>query len=203
MTIRRGEEWGTAGPLGPDGVVVTSDSEANEIITAARRDRTDPPELGLLGGDLCRTVGGRGDRDRLATDAAQRLPIDLGVALLDGGVKVFVAHLVVPARAWLGPWTVVMNAGWLGEWQFAPASHPNDGRLDVLEGSVPLKDLATFRLRARAGAHIPHPGITTRRTEAVQFEFDRPRPVVVDGRPAGRARTISIRVEPDRLLCVV
>ncbi len=203
MTIRRGEDWGTAGPLAVDGVVVSSDAEANDVILAARRARQDPPELGLLGGDLCRTVGGRGDRNRLSTTSAQRLPVDLGVALLDGRLEIFVAHLVVPGRFWLGPWTVVMNASWLGNWQFAPASHPNDGRLEIFEGKVPASDLAGFRRRARAGTHVPHPGITTRRVDSAQFEFDRPRRVVVDGRTVGPARNISVRIEPDRLLCVV
>ncbi|MCP5027176.1 MAG: hypothetical protein GY929_12910 [Actinomycetia bacterium] len=203
MTIERGQEWGTAGPLAADGVVVSSDAEAHDVVAAARRDKHDPPELGLLGGDLCRTVGGRGDAERLSTGAAQRLPIDLGVALLDGRPEIFVAHLVVPGRFWLGPWTVIMNASWLGDWQFAPASHPNDGRLEIFEGTVPLNDLASFRRRARAGTHLPHPKIAARRTRSAQFEFDRPRRVVVDGRPTGRVRTISVRVESDRLLCVV
>jgi hypothetical protein len=211
MTIRRGQEWGTPGPLAHDGVIVGTDAEASTVVARARRERTDPPELGLLGGDLCRTVGGRGESGRLSTEHAQRLPVDLGVALLDGRVEVFVAHLIVPGLPWavrsgldwVRPWIVVMNAAWIGPWQFAPASHPNDGRLEILEGAVPPSDLLAFRRRARSGTHVPHPAIRTRHTDAAQFEFDRPRRVIIDGRPCGRVRNISVRVEPDRLLCVV
>ena len=39
-------------------------------LEAARRDRRELPTLGLLGGDLCRTLGGRGDEARLRSRAA-------------------------------------------------------------------------------------------------------------------------------------
>ena len=55
------------------------------------------PPLGLLGGDLCRTLGGRGDVGRAAVGEAARLPVDLGAVLLDGRLHWFVAHLVAAA----------------------------------------------------------------------------------------------------------
>ena len=73
MTIEKGQPWGTTGPLADDGIVVASDAEARAVVTAARRDDRPIPELGLVGGDLCRTVGGRGDRDRLRSPEASRL----------------------------------------------------------------------------------------------------------------------------------
>ena len=37
MTIEKGQDWGEAGPLPDDGVLVRSDAEARAVVTAARR----------------------------------------------------------------------------------------------------------------------------------------------------------------------
>ena len=43
---------------------------------------------------------------------------------------------------------------------------------------------------------MPHPEITQRRTAASQYEFDPALEIYLDGRPTGRCRTLSLRVEP-------
>jgi hypothetical protein len=203
MTIERGERWGEARPLPRHGVIVRSDREARAIVTAARRAREPIPPLGLLGGDLCRTLGGRGDEDRLRSAEAMSFPVDLGSVLIDGRLHWFVAHLVAKRSWWLGRAVVVMNAQFIGDWDVAPKSHPNDGRLDVLDGDLPLGQRLQARRRLPLGTHVPHPQIEERRVQAVQVGFDRPTPVELDGEPLGRVRSLSIRVEPDALLCVV
>lgn len=203
MTIEKGQPWGTTGPLADDGIVVASDAEARAVVTAARRDDRPIPELGLVGGDLCRTVGGRGDRDRLRSPEGSRLPVDLGTALVDGRLHHFVAHLVVRRSWWRGRVVAVMNAQWIGRWDVAPRSHPDDGLLDVLDGDLGLDDRIKARARLRTGTHVPHPGIAVRRTAALQLAFERPEPVWLDGERVGSARALSIRVEPDALTCVV
>jgi hypothetical protein len=203
MTIRKGEPWGAPGALPPDGVVVTSDVEVADLVTAARRDRHDPPVVGLAGGDLCRTLGGRGDRERLGSGEAMTFPIDLGEVLLDGGLHVFAAHLVARRRLWVGRAVVVMNAAWLGDLNLGPKAHPNDGLLDVTEARLRPGELLAVRRRARSGSHLPHPRLTMRRTGAEQVRFERPTPVWLDGRRVGSFREISVRAAPDALTVVV
>ncbi len=203
MTIERGADWGTPGGLPADGVVVRSDAEANEVITAARRARKPIPVLGLAGGDLCRTLGGTGDVDRLRSAAAHTFPIDLGVVLLDGRLQFFCSHLVVRSRWWSGRCIVVMNAQFLGPYDLAPRGHPNDGYVEVTEGALPLGERLRARTRARTGTHLPHPALHTSRVEAMQFELDRPTPVRIDSICTSTAQNISLRVEPDALLVVV
>ena len=96
MTIEKGQPWGSPGALPTDGVVVRSDSEARAIVERARRAGTPVPALGLLGGDLCRTVGGAGDETRLHSGEGTRLPVDIGAVLIDGRLHWFVAI----AHAW-------------------------------------------------------------------------------------------------------
>ncbi len=203
MPIDRGEDWGRPGALPPDGVVVHSDAEANEIVTAARRAGAAIPPLGLAGGDLARSLGGRGDVARLHTAEAVQLSCDLGAALLDGRLVWFVSHLVM-RRSWLrGPVIAVMNGGLLRRWDVAPRAHPGDGRLDVVEADLGLADRWKALRRLPTGAHVPHPRISQRQVTATQFEFASPMRVDLDGAPTGRVERVSVRVEPDTLLVVV
>jgi hypothetical protein len=203
VTIRKGEDWGTQGGLPADGVVVRSDAEARHIVSEHRRAGTPVPPLGLLGGDLCRTLGGLGDESRLRSEDAVLVPVDLGSVLLDGRLHWFVAHLVARRSWWSGRIVAVMNAEFHGDWDVAPRGHPNDGRLDVLDVTMPLGDRLKARRRLLTGTHVPHPGIKERRVDAAQFEFDSPVPIWLDGERVGVARRLSVRIEPDALTCVV
>lgn len=203
MTVRKGETWGGPGPLPDDGVLVRSDLEARRVISDARRANRPVPVLGLLAGDLARTCGATGDEARLRSPDAQRLPVDLGEVLVDGSLHFFVAHLVARRSWWRGPVVAAMNAEYLGAWDVAPRSHPNDGRLDLLEADLPLGDRWKARGRLRTGTHVPHPGISERRVKAVQLDLAPGTDVWLDGERIGAARALSIRVEPDALMVVV
>lgn len=203
MTIRKGEAWGVAGGLPADGVVVRSDAEARRVVTEARRAGEAVPPIGLLGGDLCKTLGGRGDEGRLRSEVGVRFPCDLGSVLVDGRLHWFVAHLVARRQWWRGRAWVAMNAAWLGRWNLAPRSHPNDGLLDVYDVRVAAGQRAKVRARLHQGAHLPHPGFRERRAAAVQVELERPFPVLLDGESVGSARALSVRVEPDAITVVV
>jgi hypothetical protein len=205
VTIARGHTWGELGPLPEDGVIVRSDAEAAAIVTAARAREEDPPPLGLLGGDLCRTVGGRGDAARLTSPDAARLVTDVQLVRRDGGPeRVAVAHVLARRRSWLfGPLVAVMNAAWVGEWNVAPRAHPNDGRADVVRADLRLGDRLKARRRLPLGTHLPHPGIHTERAASGVIELGRPVPVWLDGVRAGRARRVEWRLEPDAVAVVV
>lgn len=202
MTIRKGEAWGWAAPLPPEGVVVRSDDEARAVLEEARREGRPYPPLGLLGGDLARTLAAPGDERRLRSSEAMTFPLDLGQVLVDGRLHLFVAHLVARSPLWRRA-VVAMNAQWVGPWNLGPKAHPNDGVLDTFDARLPVRDLAKVRRRLPTGTHLPHPAIKGRRTAAAQFELDRPLSVWLDGVVRDRGRTLSVRVEPDALLVVV
>lgn len=203
MTIRKGQRWGAPGALAQDGVVVGSDAEARAVVTAARRSGDPVPPLGLVGGDLCRTLGGPGDEGRLRSPEAVTLPCDLGSVLLDGRLHFFVAHLVARRRWWGSRVLVAMNAAWYGPWNMGPRAHPGDGLLDVYDARLSLRQALQVRARLPMGAHLPHPSIAERRTGAIQVDLGAPVPVHLDGEPVAAARSLSLRVEPDALTVVV
>ncbi len=203
MTVERGRAWGEAGGLPVGGVVVRTDAEARAVVERARRAGDRVPPLGLLGGDLCRTLGGTGDEARLRGAGAVRVPVDLGAVLLDGRLHWFVAHLVARRAWWAGDAFVAMNAQYLGRWDVAPRGHPGDGRLDTFHVSMGPGQRWKARARLPSGTHLPHPGIHEGRVTNVHVDLDGPRPVRLDGETVGRAAALSVRVEPDALLCVV
>ncbi len=102
MPIAKGQPWGTAAPLAAAGVVVAGDAEARQALELARSRRQPLPALGLVGGDLWRTLGGSGAGDpaRLRSDEAMTFTVDLGEALVDGRLHLFVAHLVAHSLTW-------------------------------------------------------------------------------------------------------
>jgi hypothetical protein len=198
MTIKKGEDWGTAGPAPAGAIVAPTDAVARAIAEGARRGDRPVPPLVLRHGDLARTVGAAGAREETRV-----LPCDLGAALLDGRLHWFVASLVAGRPLRRGRSFVAMNAAWLGEWNIAPKAHPNDGLLDVLDMELTWGQARQARRRAPLGDHLPHPGIKLTRAPAVQVELVKPTPVWLDGELVATVRTISVRVEPDALTVVL
>ena len=207
MPIAKGSSYGERGPLPPDAVIVRSDAEARAALEAARREHRPLPALGLLGGDLCRTLGGgrdddRGGEGRLRTLGGVCFPVDLGEVLLDGRLHLFVAHLVARSRLWTRAF-VAMNAQWLGSWNLGPRAHPGDGLLDTYDVHLRPGQLLPVRSRLHHGAHLPHPGIAERRGAAVSVDLERALLVQLDGVAVGSARRLAVRVRPDALQVVV
>lgn len=202
MTIAKGQPWGAPGRFPADGVVVHSDAEARAVVSASMREQRAVPTIGLLGGDLCRTVGGRGDETRLRSDEAMTLPIDIGSVMLGGERHWFVAHLVARTRSW-STVALTMNAQWLGPWDMAPKAHPNDGLLDAVQASLSVSDRLKARRRLPLGTHVPHPGIETRRSAAHRFGFPRALDVWLDGERIGSARELEVTLLPDAIRIVV
>jgi hypothetical protein len=203
VSLPRFEDWGHPGRLAPDAPVAASDAQLRALVEASRRAGAPRLQVGLLGGDLCRTLGGRGDERRLHSDEAIEYPVDVGAVLVDGRLHRFVAHLVARRRGWRGPFLVAMNADRLGPLVLGPKAHPGDGLLDVTQGQLPLGDRLRARRRARSADHLPHPGLRTDRVAALQAGFDHAVDVWLDGERVGTARSLSIRVEPGALAVVL
>lgn len=215
MGIERGERWGTSAVLPRDSAVCADDASAAAHIGALLGGGQ--PVVALKAGDLCATLGGRGDvADRLGSDA-QLLPCDLGVAEASGVEHLFVAHcLLVPSPnrrvgrlPWLrGPLIAAMNAAWLGPWNVAPRAHPGDGRLDVVQVDARMglpQRLEALR-RLPHGGHVPHPSVTVRRTRSsapVEIALDRPLHLVLDGQDRGRVDRVTFSTIDDAFLAAV
>jgi hypothetical protein len=198
MTVERGHGWGERTAAPADLVVVRNDAEAGALAQRRRSAGEPIPPIGVLDGDLRRTLGGLPVAS--LDGEVGRFVVDLGVAELDGRRCWFVSHLVARRRWWTGDVLAVMNAEFLGRWDVAPRSHPNDGRLDVLRVSrMRLGQRWQAWRRLPTGTHVPHPSIATERVTTLDVTFAQPAPVRLDGVMAGSVSHLVVRVEPDAL----
>ncbi len=192
---------------GPGMQHVRSDAELRDLVIENLTRGVPQPVVGLLGGDLMRTLGGSADPARLSGDeAVPHLPIDIvHVATDDGRETYFVAHLVARKSWWRGPLTAAMNAQFRGRWDVSPRAHPNDGRFDLVEvdGSLDLHQRWLARSRLPLGTQVPHPSISIRQHAETTVDLGRRRNVWVDDRRWGTASTLHLTVHPDAIVVCV
>jgi len=208
MAIRKGEEWGEPGTLDPGAPTITDNASLFQLINTpgflGPGAGATPPMVGLLGGDLARTLGSPGRAERLSSPDAHSARIDLGTISLDGGEpRYFAAHAVVRHRLYRGRLFAVMNAAWIGAWNVAPRSHPGDGRMELVDAHLGLSDKLKARRRLPHGQHVPHPNIAVRRIISESLELLRPIPVHLDGELVGAGQRIDVTVVPEALRIVV
>ena len=200
MTIRRGQPWGE--PVqSPDFIrVVPTDRDAREWVLALREtDRAMMP-VALGGGDMARTLGCGGPGRFPGT--VMTAPIDLLRVEAEGRTTWAVSHVVARRSWWRGDVWLAMNAQFLGEYDVAPRSHPNDGKVDVVhvQPEMPVRARRQARDRARTGTHLPHPQLRETHAESASATFQRPLVIWVDGVRWGTASEITVTCEPDALM---
>jgi hypothetical protein len=204
MTIRKGEEWGTIGALPVDAITLADDAALHQLVDTCRRDGVAIPPVVLRSGDLHRALGGTPDHARPDGQVAQ-LPIDLVRVDADGRTGWFASHLVARRGWWRGRIVGAMNAQHRGTWDVAPRSHPNDGRVDLVEVAASMTPRDRWRASRRIpqGAHVPHPSISVRQVTTATVSFDAPVRVWLDGVPWGSAASFTLTVEPDAFVVCV
>ncbi|MEM7287906.1 MAG: hypothetical protein AAF480_16255 [Actinomycetota bacterium] len=198
MSIRPGEDWGADRLVPVDTPIVSTDA-ALASAAAAGHDL-----VALEGGDMWRTLGGRGGvASRLGT-TTWVVPVDLATVVVDDeALGLMAAHVIARRIAWRGEAAAVMNAQWWGTRDMAPRSHPGDGRLDTLVGAVPFRQLLQARGRVGAGQHVPHPAITTGRPTRFAHTFERTTGVWIDGVRRSQGCELVVEVVPNAVSVAV
>ncbi len=192
MTIKKGETWGRPTDLTGDESVATTDAEITE------RWKTDhSARVVVRGGDLLRSLGGR------PSGATHEFPIDLLHVQTDLGEFWAAAHVVARGRRWSGRFVVAMNSTHLGRWNLGPRAHPDDGIVDITDGSLRAADRWKAWRRAPSGSHVPHPRLEQVRVRRFTTRFAPPRILFVDGVERGRVGSLDITVHADEMTIVV
>ncbi len=203
MTIRKGEDWGTTATLLPDDPVVASDHELSSLFTIIDGAVRGPERVGVVGGDLARTVGARADREEIRSGERVALPIDLGVVTIDGREVVMASSLLIKRPFWSGEVDAAMNASFYGAWNVTPSGHPNDGRFDVVHAALSWSDRWKARSRMVTGSHVPHPDITIRRLKSSEFTPHVRARVWLDGVCIGSASHVKFSVCADATFVLI
>lgn len=210
MTVRRGHDWGEPGPLAAGAPVCTDDAAAATALAEQRLRGVQVPEVGLTGGDLHRCLGGprRGETE-LRTGMGTRYPVDvleLECTDADGTVRDLVALNAVVVGAgrtfWRGRWTVLMNGTCWDGMDLGPRAHPNDGLVDVTDGTLPRRVRREARRRAATGTHLPHPDLTELRVAEYVVEGLAGRRLLVDGVEVPTPVHLVVRCRPDAVVVV-
>ena len=200
MTIRKGEPWGEPAEV-PAGGLLSPDSDrgASRSLELQRAAGQPFTPIGVQAGDMARTMGGGTPGRFHGTLVAA--PVDLLQVTADGVEHLALAHVVARRSWWRGEVVVAMNAQYLGPYDVAPRSHPNDGRVDVLrvDAAMPMRARHHARARARTGTHLPHPQIEVRSTGEWHHVFEQPMRLWIDGERVGDVRELRITVLPDAL----
>jgi hypothetical protein len=202
MTIRKGEPWGHPAVCPDDLRVVPTDRDLRQWVVWHRSRALDIAPVGISGGDMARTAGGGAG----GHPGGALVTLDVMRIALDDGQPTWGVSHVVARRSWLtGELAFVMNAQFLGDYDLAPRSHPNDGKLDLLQvgSSMSIRDRLRARQRARTGTHLPHPAINTRSGSEFVLEFATPLVVWVDGVRVGLTRSLRVAAEPDAFIAYV
>lgn len=189
-------------PLPSGAPVAATDLQLCEILDESRRVVSGPVTVGLLGGDLCKTLGGRGESQRLYGPEALTVPVDLGIVKIDGVAFSFVSHVLV-GELFGKDFIAIMNAQWCGALDLGPRSHPGDGLLDITIGSLSWNQRRMAKRRALTGTHTPHPQLVTRRLAFEVFHFDHEVRLSVDSSPMRTAHSLEFSVEPDAFYVVI
>jgi len=202
VTIRRGEDWGSVAPVPEGTVVVADDVDLATVLNGA----SPPPAIGVLAGDLHRTISSSPDPGHYVVGAPVTIvPVDTVRVCIDGATRIAASHVVARRSWWFGEVLVVANAQFVGAWDVAPRSHPNDGWLDVshVRARMSLRQRLAARPRLRTASHLPHPDIETSRVRSGRWEFRRPLRIWVDGRRIGRSAWLEVECEPDALMVCI
>ncbi|MFZ4721195.1 MAG: hypothetical protein ACOYMR_17335 [Ilumatobacteraceae bacterium] len=201
MTIRKGEPWGEPAELPAEGILAPADDRAASRSVELALEHGQPlVPMFMGGGDLARTMGG-GTPGRLHHTHV-RATVDLLQVHADGVDHSAVAHVVARRSWWRGEVVLAMNAQFLGAYDVAPRSHPNDGRVDVLrvDPRMGLRARLQARRRARTGTHLPHPQLAATSVKEWTGDFDPPLRLHLDGTRVGDVRHLRITVVPDALI---
>ena len=203
MTISKGQEWGRFEERPTDLQVAADDFSAGQLITDQILNLASPPNISITKSGLTRTLGIKNASHRNDQMLCTKFDVIEAVytsANSDTATRrCFIGHANIYQKYFLGQIIAILNTSFIGNRDWAPKAHPNDGKLDVVEldGSMSSRQrLTAFRLM-KSGSHLPHPKIRyTQKTEYV-FIGEKSASMSIDGIRIGSIRRCVFRVLPD------
>ena len=175
MTIRKNENWGTIVARPKNLVICASDAAASQLITEHYVRKQNFPAIAIVKSNLSRALGSIGS-DAHAQNM-QATPFDLiEIAFTDDSNKeqvvLALGYGLLRKSWWRSKIVAAMNTSFIGDWDCAPRSHPNDGKFDLVtvqKEMNPTQRMIALR-RLRLATHLPHPQISVK--QLTSFDAD-------------------------------
>lgn len=207
MTISKHLEWGRD-ILKPDDLVICrDDAAASRLLTRLVGESKHLPIIAIKSSKLARALGTNGAQ--LESKSMRALQFDLIKINFTNSsnekvMVIAIGYALLRNSWWRGEITAVLNTSFIGDWDCAPRSHPNDGKFDVVSvGSQmrPMQRLVASR-RLRFGTHLPHPQISTHQATSLELSTSALPNLFVDGQRFAKVSQINFTLLPDAVtLC--
>jgi len=207
MTISKHLEWGRDILKPEDLVICQDDAAASRLLTGLVGESKHLPIIAIKSSKLARALGTNGAQ--LESKSMRALPFDLIKINFTNSsnekvMLIAIGYALLRNSWWRGEITAVLNTSFIGEWDCAPRSHPNDGKFDVVSvGSQmrPMQRLIASR-RLQLGTHLPHPKISTHQATNLELSSSALPNLFVDGQRFAKVSQINFTLLPDAVtLC--
>jgi hypothetical protein len=204
MTIRKNEDWGSTVVRPEDLVICETDAATSQLATDFYLQQKPMPAIAITRSSLSRTLGKEGSN--VNSQNMQATPFDLiEVTFVDASMieqKVLaLGYGLLRKSWWRGDIVAAMNTSFIGNWDCAPRSHPNDGKFDLLAVNGEMK--STQRLiasrRLKFGTHLPHPQISMKQLTSFDADCSAKPNLYVDNRRFMSVNQCKFRLLPDAL----
>ena len=204
MTIRKNEDWGSTVVRPEDLVICETDAATSQLATDFYLQQKPMPAIAITRSSLSRTLGKEGSN--VNSQNMQATPFDLiEVTFVDASMieqKVLaLGYGLLRKSWWRGDIVAAMNTSFIGDWDCAPRSHPNDGKFDLLAVNGEMK--STQRLiasrRLKFGTHLPHPQISMKQLTSFDADCSAKPNLYVDNRRFMSVNQCKFRLLPDAL----
>ena len=203
MTIRKGQQWGHFEDRPTDLQVLSDDFSASEVITNQTLNSESSLKLSIVKSGLRRTLGINGasmGNGQMLCTKFDVIEANYTFANSDAVTRrCFIGCAFVHENLFFGKTIAILNSSFVGNRDWAPRAHPNDGKFYVIEldSSMNIRQrLTAFRLM-KSGSHLPHPKIHYSQMSEYVFSQEKSTPMKIEGVRVGAIRHCVFRVLPD------
>jgi len=204
MTIRKNEDWGSTVVRPEDLVICETDAATSQLATDFYLQQKPMPAIAITRSSLSRTLGKKGSN--VNSQNMQATPFDLiEVTFVDASMieqKVLaLGYGLLRKSWWRGDIVAAMNTSFIGDWDCAPRSHPNDGKFDLLAVNGEMKSTQRFiaSRRLKFGTHLPHPQISMKQLTSFEADCSAKPNLYVDNRRFMSVNQCKFRLVPDAI----
>ena len=204
MTIRKNENWGSTVARPKNLAICKSDADASQLVTECHVQKRAFPAIAISKSNLARALGSSGAKTNAPT--MQVTPFDLiEITFVDSSNKgqtvLALGYGLLRKSWWRGEIMATMNTSFIGDWDCAPRSHPNDGKFDLVtvnaEMNLTQRLIASRRLRL--ATHLPHPQISVKQLTSFDADcFSKP-DLYVDGHRFSGIKHCKFRLVADAI----
>jgi hypothetical protein len=203
MTIRKGQEWGHFEERPSDLQLVADDVAACEVVSKCVIESSSTLNLSILKSDMARTLGITGATNLNSQMLCTKFDVIEATYVLTKSEETirrcFIGRAFISEKLFFGRTIAVLNSSFVGNRDWAPKAHPNDGKLDLVEldGSMNVRQRLTALKLMKSGSHLPHPKIRYNQLSEYEYATDRSASLSIEGVRIGSIRHCFFRVLPD------